>query len=474
MWIKTRNDPRRRAASHGRAPNALTGLPVVRARPFAALCVTVLIAISHAGVCLCDEADQSDYSAVEGRPILRIEISGNKKTKEYVILRELQTDVGDSLSVTTMKTDLMRLTALNAFSKVEITPRLEGDRVVYAINVSETAFVIATLLPGYSEENGWYGGPMVSTPNWFGRAILASVYAQWGGITKYSLSANSPWISVAHRQLSVSSATTYQQREDKIRRSEETTLSSGGRGTFYPGRNRILGFGLGFYYLRTRSGKPGITLSPSNIDDLLQFELLLRANSIEDPLDPRRGWVAGVQERRTGGFLGGEGDSWRTQVDVVRYQSLSPRTTLAVGGVFAEQTGTVGEDVPVYLQYSLGGSNSVRGYSRTDLGRVLYGKNQLLGTVEFSYRIMRPRRIQLFGMSFLSFRLGANIVGFLDHGVAWTDPSGLNLDRSRTGYGVGLHLTVPGVDRIRLDLGFSQEGDVMVHLGTRTKFDAQR
>jgi outer membrane protein insertion porin family len=457
-----------------RAQKVFTGVPGIRARRFAPLCAALLIALAHAGVCLSQEADLPDYSSLEGRPILRIEISGNRKTREYVILRELRTDVGDSLSATAMKTDLMRLTALNAFSRVEIVPRLEEDKVVYAITVSETAFVIATLLPGYSEENGWYGGPMVSTPNWFGRAVLASVYAQWGGITKYSLSVNSPWISVAQRQLSVSSATTYQQREDKIRRSEETTLSNGIRGTFYPGRNRILGFGFGFYYLRTKSDKPGITLSPSNSDDLLQLELLLRANSIEDPLDPYRGWVAGIQERRTGGFLGEEGDSWRTQVDVVRYQPLSARSTLAVGGVFAEQTGTVGEDIPVYLQYSLGGSNSVRGYSRTSLGRVLYGKNQFLGTVELSYRLMHPRRIQLFGMSFLSFRLGANIVGFVDHGVAWTDPDELNLDRSRTGYGVGLHLTVPGVDRIRLDLGFSQDGAVMVHLGTRAKFDAQR
>jgi len=401
-------------------------------------------------------------------------VSGNRKTREFVIVRELQTEVGDSLSLATMRTDVMRLTKLSAFSKVEIVPRLEDEGVVYRITVGETAPVIPTLLPGYSEENGWYIGPMVSTPNWFGRAVLASVYAQWGGITKYSFSANNPWISVAHRQLSLSGGTTYQKREDKIRESQEITSIAGSRATFYPGRNRIFNVGLGFQYLGTKSDKPGVTLSPSNRDDLLQCEMLFRANSVEDPLDPRRGWVGGIQERRTGGFLGGDGDSWRTQIDLTRYQPLSARSTLAIGGVLADQTGTVGKDIPVYLQYSLGGSNSIRGYSRTDLGKVLYGKNQFLGTVEYSYRIMSPRQIQLFGLSFLSFRVGMNVVGFVDHGVAWTDRDELSMDRSRTGYGVGLHLMVPGIDRIRLDLGFSQDGDVVLHLGTRAKFDAQR
>ena len=440
----------------------------------AALGLAVFLFFVGADACLCQEAGKPDYSALEGRPVVRIEISGNKKTKDFIVLRELRTGVGDSLSLPAMQIDLMRLTKLNAFSKVDITPRPEGEGVVYSVDVSETALIIASPLPGYSEENGWYGGPMVSTPNWFGRGILASAYAQWGGITKYSFSVNNPWIAVAHRQLSASLGTTYQKREDKLRGSQETTFSTGTRGTFYPGHNRIFSLGLGFSYLRTKSDKPGITLSPSNRDDLPQFEMLMRANSIEDPLDPRSGWVAGIQERRIGGFLGGDADSWRTQIDVTRYQPLFAKSSLAIGGLLALQTGVVGKDLPVYLQYSLGGSSSIRGYSRTELGKVLYGKNQLLGTVEYSYRIMSPRQIQFFGMSFLSFRLGLNVVGFVDYGAAWTDDDELTADRSRTGYGLGLHLMAPGIDRIRLDLGFSQDGDVKLHLGTRGKFDAQR
>lgn len=444
-----------------------------RASLLAVFCL-IVCSLPRAGACLSRETGGADDSALEGLPVIRIEVSGNRRTRDYVIRRELMTDVGDTLSAAAMKTDLMRLTKLSAFSKVEIAPRREGAGVVYAVIVRETAFFIPTVLPGYSEENGWYVGPMVSTPNWLGKAVLASVYVQWGGITKYSLTASNPWISVAHRQLATSIGVTYQDREDKIRESRETTSLFATRGVFYPGRNRIVSFGLGFQYLRSESDKPGVTLDPSNRDDLLQFELLLRANSVEDPLDPRRGWVMGIQERRTGGFLGGDGDSWRTQVDIARYQPLSGRGTLAIGGVFDDQTGIVGEDIPRYLQYSLGGCNSVRGYSRTVLGKEIYGKDQILATVEYSYRVMSPRLIQLFGRSFLSFRLGLNVVAFVDHGVAWTDDGDLNADRSRTGYGVGMHLMAPGIDQIRLDIGCSQYGDIEVHLGTRGKLDAHR
>lgn len=430
---------------------------------------------SFAGVStFAEELPLPTYSEVAGLTILRIEVSGNNRTREHVIVRELQSAVGDSLDLDRMADDLKRLTKIPAFSKVEIVPRREGSGVVYAVAVIETTHIIGTVLPGHSEENGWYAGPMISTPNWFGRAVTASVSAQWGGLTKYSFSANNPWISVAKRQLSVSFGTTYQDREDKIRESDERSFVAGTRSTFYPGRNRIFSLGLGFQYMAVESDKPGVTLSTSNRDDLLRFELLLRANSIADPLEPTNGWVAGIQAMRTGGFLGGDGDTWRTQVDLARYQPVTVRTSLAVGTVFKHQSGEIGQDLPEYLKYTLGGSNSVRGYSSTDLGKILYGSKEWLSTVELTYRLVDPHQVRVFGKSFLSFRVGLNLVTFVDYGIDWTTKGELNMDRSRTGYGVGLHLMVPGIDRIRLDLAFDEDGNATVHIGTKSKLDAHR
>ena len=373
-----------------------------------------------------------------------------------------------------MEADLRRLKKLSVFSSVEIVLAPEADGVVYVINVRETAWLVPTVLPNKSEENGWSGGPMLLTPNLFGRAIGASISAQFGGVTKYSFNSSNPWISISNRQLSLASGITYQEREDKIRESDEITSSISFRALFYPGTDRILNTGLGFQYLRTMSSKPGITLSPTNHDHLYRLEFLVRVNSIEDPLDPNEGWIAGFQEMKTGGSLGGDGDSWRTQVDLTRFQPLSDRTTISLGGIFNHQSGVAGQDLPVYLQYSLGGGNSIRGYSRTELGKVLYGNDRLLATAEYSYRVMSPRQIQLLGLPFLSFRVGMAVVAFVDCGVAWSEAEELSLNRSKTGFGVGLHAMVPGIDRIRLDFGFSQDGKMEIHIGTRSKFDAQR
>jgi len=434
----------------------------------------VMLTMVLVGSSLAQELDHPDYSALEGLPVVRIDVSGLYHTKGIIVSREVLTQVGDTLNLATMREDLARLTKLPVFSKVEIVPRQEGEGVVYAVTVYETARIVPVLLPGNSEENGWYVGPMISTPNWFGRAISASVSAQWGGITKYSFSANNPWLLASRRQLSLYLGQSYQEREDKVRGSQEITSSSSVRAVFYPEPKRVVYFGYGFQFLRMNSSKPAITLSPSNTDHLYRLEGLVRVNSIGDPLDPRRGWVAGFQEKLTGGFLGGDGDSWRTQVDVARYQPTTKNSVLAVGAVFDHQTGVVSEDVPEYLLYLLGGGSSVRGYSRTELGRVLYGKNQFLCTAEHSLRIMSPRQIKLLNKSFLSFRFGMNVVGFVDFGVAWTEDAELNMARSRTGYGIGLHAMVPGIERIRLDLGVSEDGNVEIHIGTRSKLDSHR
>ena len=54
-----------------------------------------------------------------------------------------------------------------------------------------------------------------------------------------------------------------------------------------------------------------------------------------------------------------------------------------LSGLVSLQSGELGTDVPGYLNYFMGGANSIRGYGVTDLGEELSGKNQMLGTAEY-------------------------------------------------------------------------------------------
>ena len=89
-----------------------------------------------------------------------------------------------------------------------------------------------------------------------------------------------------------------------------------------------------------------------------------------------------------------------------------------LSGLLTLQSGTPGEDVPGYMNYFMGGANTIRGYGVTDLGEELSGKNQLLGTAEYSLTLIPLRRWDLWK---ISLRMGAELAVFADAGIAWTE-----------------------------------------------------
>jgi outer membrane protein assembly factor BamA len=63
------------------------------------------------------------------------------------------------------------------------------------------------------------------------------------------------------------------------------------------------------------------------------------------------------------------------------------------------QSGQVGRDLPQYMDFHLGRANSLRGHTVDDLGYDLFGKQQLLTTVEYRVPLVDPTEITLFGIS---------------------------------------------------------------------------
>ena len=61
--------------------------------------------------------------------------------------------------------------------------------------------------------------------------------------------------------------------------------------------------------------------------------------------------------------LFGDAQSWTFILDGRRFQPLSDRHGLGLFSLATFQTGEVGTQLPDYLQFALGGANSVRGWS---------------------------------------------------------------------------------------------------------------
>ena len=169
--------------------------------------------------------------------------------------------------------------------------------------------------------------------------------------------------------------------------------------------------------------------------------------------------------------MGGDGDFWTVNLDLRRWQPAGKRQTLMLSGLATLQSGVTGQDLPTYMDFHMGGANTIRGYSLDVLGHQLYGKNQLIGTAEYSHELVPVRRWDLWKWS---LRMGLDLAVFGDAGIAWEEARDLTLPRARGGLGAGLRLRLPATEMVRFDLGWSPAEGFHFHLAALSKPEAQR
>jgi len=404
----------------------------------------------------------------KGCVVRTIDLSGNKHTKEQVVRREIQTQVGEPIDLDLLAHDLVRLENLSVFADVRVEAEDAGsDGVKLLFVFRESPPFIPFPAYAYTEENGFSIGAGISGGNIDGRAIRLVGRAFFGGTTQYWMKFNWPWAWGNDHQ-SIDAFVARLDRDDLLRGFEERSTE------LTPTVSRYLGdhgrLFLSYSNFRMQSNVPGITVSPDNDDTLHRVGVKLGLDTRDSWGNPRRGWKNELEVWKTGGFLGGDADFWTVSADVRRWIPTARRQKLLLAGLVSLQSGTYGEDVPAYMDYRIGGANSVRGHP-VELGQELYGKNQMFGTAEYSLTLSPLRRWDVWK---LSFRLGFDLAVFGDLGVVWSEPGELNARRTRGGVGVGLRILVPGTEMTRLDVGWSRAGGFQLHFAPWSKPTAQR
>ena len=427
-----------------------------------ALLLALLVSV---GGVLAVEPDSTTISVEEyaGQKITNITIQGNNVTEDYVIARQIWSEIGNPLDPELVAEDVTRLDNLSIFGSVEVAVIPNADGVVLNFSFTELPWLIPYPALSYTEQNGFSVGLGVTSPNFLGHGMILGANVLVGGTTTYNFRAANPWIFGNH--VSADLRAFHKIRQNTLLDYEETSdLAQLIGGTYLGERGRFLAT-VGYYGVA--SDKDNITLSPDNRDDMWDAGASIGYDSRDSWRLPRQGWQNDVAAI----YFGGSANFLAVNFDVRRYQPMGSKNAIATGPLLSIQSGTVGVDVPSYMQYFLGGANSIRGYKLDDLGRELFGQNQFLYTLEYRYVLSAPRPYKVFKWS---IGMGFELAGFTDVGVAWSRSQDFSLNRTRIGFGAGLRVLLPAVEMVRFDIGISQYGDVVFNFGINSIFFSRR
>jgi outer membrane protein insertion porin family/translocation and assembly module TamA len=180
------------------------------------------------------------------------------------------------------------------------------------------------------------------------------------------------------------------------------------------------------------------------------FGLGIDWTDIDDPLDPTRGWTASTTVEPVAQIFGGDVDFIRLVAEVRGFRPLP----LGFVGALRFRLGAMDplgdtDEIPLFERFYAGGTDSVRGYARRQIGPLI--ANEPLGgrtLVEWSAELRHP----------ITETIG--VVGFLDAGRVSPRSYDFPFADLQFGAGGGLRYRSP-VGPLRLELGFplDREGD---------------
>jgi outer membrane protein assembly factor BamA len=442
--------------------------------------VSLLLTLTGCGI-IHREAVPSPFSQAPryGETVREIRLEGNKNTKDHIVLNTIVTRVGDTYTQEAAEKDYRRIIQLGVFTSVMFDVQPARDGIALVIQVKENSAYMPLLSLALSQENGIEIGPGLVSPNLFGYAAKASIYARFGGATNYGFRYADPWrmepkwyaccydVQYFHRD-----------RSNDLDGFDEVSDEIYFQWLYFYSERFHFGPRVNFISLQAKTEvdslgvdiTPDVVLDPDGRDEIPGVGAVVEYDTRNLISYPTQGWYGQLSGMQYGGFMGGASDYFRLEADFRKYAELSgPKHSLAFYSFASLTTGEVGEDIPIHQDFHVGGTNSVRGW---ELGARV-GKSQWLNTVEYWWNVA-PR--QQFRVWFIKWSMGLQLAAFADAGTAW-DHSDEFHSNWIGGGGLGARLTIPQVGLVRFDLGMGQsrpDFKVYFHIGGSEKAYAQK
>ena len=379
----------------------------------------------------------------------RIEITGNTRTRDKVIRRELLIVEQRPFSATRLKKSEGRLRRLGYFDDVSISTEkgVKEDQMDVHVKVKERPTGTFSIGAGYSSVDKVILMGEISQRNLLGKGQTLSFQGLFGArTTRYSLSFTEPYFRDSRLSLGLNVYDWEREYDDYTRDSQ--------------------GFGVRFGYLLTPNTRVffGYRYDDSDLTDYYYYasaiiresadihitsavELGLVRDTRNHFFDPTRGTVLNVTYEHAGGFLGGDSAFEKiTATGSVYFPTLWEITGHIRVGVGYVTEGEGGK-LPVYEKFYLGGIDSVRGYRYGDISPKDPETGERIGGERMAF-------MQTEAIFPLVKSMGLKGVVFFDMGNVWGEDVGYRFSDVRKSVGLGIRWLSP-MGPLRIEWGYN-------------------
>ena len=424
------------------------------------------------------------YRVTEGEKsaIRMINISGNEKTQDKVIRREVRVAPGDDLNTVRLEKTKNALQQMGYFSQVDIRTTATGTPGYkdVEVNVREQSTGFINVGAGFSSIDSLSGfldvtetnfdvAGLFNWKNFKGGGQRFNIHAQYGLKTRdFEIGLTEPWF-LGHR-LSLGGNLFYRDLQylspNDLYDQQEYGASIGLRKPIGEHAYADLRYTIQNVEIHNVDAKASPEIQAEKGKFVESKIDLSASHDTRDSLTlTRRGHKLEAGVKMVGDFLGGDVDVYGFHADAMQFVTLPGDIIFSVEGAAQNaKTWGSGDRVPIFERLFLGGANNLRGFKYRDVGpkdstgEPLGGDTSYFGSAELNFPILGERDDpKLRGAIFYD-------VGKVSGGPG-TFGGGWNSD---VGIGVRIYL-LPGTP-IRIDVGFPTSKDAYNDHGARFNF----
>ncbi|MDB4470674.1 outer membrane protein assembly factor BamA [Deltaproteobacteria bacterium] len=378
--------------------------------------------------------------------IERVQVTGNTKTRDKVVRREVPIVEGDQYSARKIKEANQRVRNLGYFEEVNVTtgPGSEKDKAILNVDVKEQATGTFSIGAGYSSVDQVIAQGSITQNNFLGHGLKLKFSASLSSNNQtYSLGLTDPYFLDTDWTVGFEVYKTEREYDDYDEARNGGALKAG---------HSIARYTKGFLTYRyeqqtidnidTNTVTSDLILDSAGESTLSSITGEIVRNSTDYHLDPSTGGISSFSLEYAG--LGGTQNYAKTVAEHRHFWPLFWGTVFSIHGEVGYVVSTDGNDVPIAERFYLGGIRNLRGFKTREVGPK--DEDDFIGGEKMGY-------LNLEYLFPISKSMGLKGLLFYDTGNAWLDSEEF-YSSMRNSVGAGIRWNSP-LGPLRFEWGYN-------------------